>query len=703
MLPSTHDEVEPPLRTTKRELTTKDVAVELGVYTDSSFTAQFPSTDVSKRVELMILKYNGAQMEFSRSETLGYNIKLKIKNLEFWETNPSYYNMSKKLHETLSSFCQGTRNVSHKYDIRCAHTAVPADYGGMAYIGGACTDDACSVDGERSLTGYTALTHEIGHNLGMNHDAGRCYGSDVGIMGGYGAGWSSCSVNDLHNFLQLEKAQCVFREAEALAELSSSLIGQEYSPDDICENRYGPNFFLRKFEYNSHCEAYSCVNLTEGSLYGRMFNHGWQDIPGSYCGEGKICFKLTCTTFADARQTPKIIRPGGWGPWGAWQSCSRTCGVGVTYRRRRCNNPSPINHPGCEGVDSNANEAKICNSEPCSDDSPKQADLIKQRASETCLTMLENKVLNSSEYNSTGDRYSHSGNYVCEVRCKEVGDFKSPYFIRFGLMPHGTPCDAKVIKYMDFMSSPWPRKKGLTPICLEGYCRIFGCDDAFLGGTKEFDECGVCDGDGSTCDVIQGTFTGIPGEGNRTLMSEIPKGAYNIQIWFNYWIMENNFIEMYDKDDVPVIVSHVGNSWVWNTDESKNPVNFANTYWHYKYLEYLNTTGPISEPAIIKLYQKNALENKGIHYAYSLPKTGECKNNGTYNLKLRTCDCPTGFYGADCSSRCNIYCFNGAALDESTCTCQCKEHQTGRYCKCETGYTGKDCTEKKSELLPLSE
>nr|XP_034327107.1 A disintegrin and metalloproteinase with thrombospondin motifs 17-like [Crassostrea gigas] len=165
--------------------------------------------------------------------------------------------------------------------------SVPADYGGMAYIGGACTDYACFVDAERSLTGYKALTHEIGHNLGMNHDAGRCYGTDVGIMGGYGAGWSSCSVNDLHNFLQLEKAQCVFREAEALAELSSSLIGQEYSPDDICENRYGPNFFLRKFEYNSHCEAYSCVNLTEGSLYGRMFNHGWQDIPGSYCGEGK--------------------------------------------------------------------------------------------------------------------------------------------------------------------------------------------------------------------------------------------------------------------------------------------------------------------------------------------------------------------------------------------------------------------------------
>ena len=57
MFPSKNDEEEPPLRTTK--LTTMVVAIELGVYTDSSFTAQFPSTDVSKRVELMILKYNG--------------------------------------------------------------------------------------------------------------------------------------------------------------------------------------------------------------------------------------------------------------------------------------------------------------------------------------------------------------------------------------------------------------------------------------------------------------------------------------------------------------------------------------------------------------------------------------------------------------------------------------------------------------------
>lgn len=61
---------------------------------------------------------------------------------------------------------------------------------------------------------------------------------------------------------------------------------------------------------------------------------------------------------------------------------------------------------------------------------------------------------------------------MCEVRCKEVGDFKLLYFIRFGLMLYGILCDVKVIKYMDFMSLFWLRKKGFIFICLEGYCRV---------------------------------------------------------------------------------------------------------------------------------------------------------------------------------------------------------------------------------------
>ncbi|XP_048745009.2 A disintegrin and metalloproteinase with thrombospondin motifs 1-like [Ostrea edulis] len=668
----------------------------MAVYTDSKYTERFLPKDVVKRVELMILKYNGVQMEWSRSSELGYNVKIQIKHIGFMDKNPLFYNMSSVIGQSLSTFCAGMKNNPVAYDLIFLHTGMNTDVLGRAYQSSACNPSyRCAVESSSSILEYKATTHEIGHSLGMYHDHSRgCTGNDVGLMGGYGAGWSSCSIKDFNSFLQSSSAQCLFKEDVTVSDgtgyghLTPSLIGQRYSLDEVCENMYGPNFHFRTFPYLGNCEQYSCVNFNPGCLFGQMFTH-YADIPGSYCGAGKICFKRKCVPFAEARQTPGVVRPGGWGPWTAWYPCSRSCGTGLTYRRRFCNNPSPLNHPDCARDD--GYEARTCNPQPCPFDNSNTNALINQRASEACKRLSRNGAFDSLLYTYAGRVFNPHAHGKCEILCAPVAGHKTPAFTRFGLMPQGTPCPGMLDK-MDI--NDWPRRQGYSARCLDGYCKKFGCDGVLNGGT--FDECGVCNGDGSSCDVVKGTFTELSTKGSRKVITEIPVGAYNIQFEFGYYTMKQNFLEMYTKDDAVVLASFIPSSWIfWATE---NPVTFAGTYWYYTYYHsYLYAKGPLTEPAIMKIFQRGDFDNTGIHFVYSLPKSvkncqGQCSNGGTFNTKLCACNCASGFYGIDCSSRCNTFCYNGATVDQSNCACQCNDNQAGSLCKCAPGYTGKNCT-----------
>lgn len=50
------------------------------------------------------------------------------------------------------------------------------------------------------------------------------------------------------------------------------------------------------------------------------------------------CYKGECV--------PEGFRPqsvdGNWGHWNHWSECTRTCGIGVSFQSRLCDNPRPL-------------------------------------------------------------------------------------------------------------------------------------------------------------------------------------------------------------------------------------------------------------------------------------------------------------------------------------------------------------------------
>lgn len=79
-----------------------------------------------------------------------------------------------------------------------------------------------------------------------------------------------------------------------------------------------------------------------------------------------FCFAYAVLTFLFcfylSFQTPVH---GSWGSWGAWGECSRTCGGGVQYSFRECDNPVPRNGGKyCEGK---RVQYRSCNIEDCPD------------------------------------------------------------------------------------------------------------------------------------------------------------------------------------------------------------------------------------------------------------------------------------------------------------------------------------------------
>ncbi|ELK23643.1 A disintegrin and metalloproteinase with thrombospondin motifs 2 [Myotis davidii] len=245
----------------------------------------------------------------------------------------------------------------------------PSGMQGYAPVTGMCHPvRSCTLNHEDGFSSAFVVAHETGHVLGMEHDGqgNRC-GDEVrlgSIMAPlvqaafHRFHWSRCSQQELSRYLH--SYDCLrddpfAHDWPALPQLP----GLHYSMNEQCRFDFGLGYMMcTAFRTFDPCKQLWCSH--PDNPYFCKTKKG-PPLDGTMCAPGKHCFKGHCIWL-----TPDILkRDGNWGTWSPFGSCSRTCGTGVKFRTRQCDNPHPANGGRtCSGL---GYDFQLCNSQDCPD------------------------------------------------------------------------------------------------------------------------------------------------------------------------------------------------------------------------------------------------------------------------------------------------------------------------------------------------
>ncbi|XP_046880322.1 A disintegrin and metalloproteinase with thrombospondin motifs 2-like [Hypomesus transpacificus] len=395
----------------------------------------------------------------------------------------------------------------------------PTGMQGYAPVTGMCHPvRSCTLNHEDGFSSAFVVAHETGHVLGMEHDGqgNRC-GEEV-HMGSIMAPlvqaafhrfhWSRCSQQELGRYLH--SYDCLRDDPfdhnwPSLPQLP----GLHYSMNEQCRFDFGVGYMM--------CTALQKVGQT-GQQY-RTYDPCKQlwcshpdnpffcktkkgpPIDGTMCGDGKHCFKGHCIWL-----TPDIIKQdGNWGSWSQYGECSRSCGGGVQFRTRDCDNPRPANGGRtCAGA---TYQFRLCSKEPCDE-------LDSDPREQQCRVWNDRFEFYNRKH--TWLPYEHPDtNKRCHLHCqsKETQDVVSMQ----RMVTDGTRCS-----YKDHFS-----------VCVRGECEKVGCDGS-VGSPQQEDNCGVCGGDNSSCKTIKDNINRIAKKHGThkgfLKVLEIPRGARHLLI-----------------------------------------------------------------------------------------------------------------------------------------------------------------------------
>uniref|UniRef100_A0A8C3QY16 ADAMTS like 2 n=1 Tax=Cyanoderma ruficeps TaxID=181631 RepID=A0A8C3QY16_9PASS len=309
-------------------------------------------------------------------------------------------------------------------------------------------------------------------------------------------------------------------------------------------------------------------------------------------------FAVPLPSDQDLTQTSNSLEEGSdvtaywWGEWTKWTACTRTCGGGVKSQERHClrqrrKSVSGLANKTCTGTSKRYQLCKV----------QRLAGLGRMEAVAFLL------VLNLSLYPFPLDDYVHISSKPCDLHCTTV-DGQRQLMVQ---ARDGTSC-----KYTDFRG-----------VCVSGKCEPIGCD-GILFSTHTLDKCGVCQGDGSSCTHVTGSYRKGNSHLGYSLVTHIPAGARDIQI-----------VERKKSADVLAVADEAGYYFFngnYKVDSPKN-FNIAGTVFKYRRpmdvyetgIEYIVAQGPTNQGLNIMVWNQNG-KNPSITFEYTLLRKPHSKN-----------------------------------------------------------------------------
>ncbi|XP_059845640.1 A disintegrin and metalloproteinase with thrombospondin motifs 12-like [Hypanus sabinus] len=504
---------------------------------------------------------------------------------------------------TLSSFCKWQKNINPKSDSSpnhhdvavlltrkdlCAGMNHPCETLGLSHVSGMCQPHrSCNINEDSGLPVAFTIAHEIGHSFGIQHDG---QGNDCEPMDTHHfimsrqlqydqspLIWSPCSKDYITRFLDRGWGFCL-NDRPTKPELMVPTIapGVLYDVHHQCQLQYGPNSTFCE-EMDNICQTLWC------SVNGTCRSKLDAAADGTSCGEKKWCFNSECVAVGNR---PEAV-DGGWGSWSSWSHCTRSCGAGVQAAERPCSNPVPkFGGKYCTGK---RKRYRICNVTPCQHETPT---FRQMQCSEFDTVLYKNElytwipVLNPAN--------------SCELHCRPVDQQFSEKML--DTVIDGTSCTEAV---------------NSRDICINGICKTVGCDYEIESNAVE-DQCGVCHGNGSSCQTVKKTFEESEGLGYVDV-ALIPEGARDIRV--EEIAEAGNFLALRSEDPEKYFLNG-GFIIQWNGDYSA-----AGTIFKYERngnLENLTAPGPTKEPVWIQLLFQET--NPGIRYEYTIKKHTEEEN-----------------------------------------------------------------------------